>query len=68
MNHDERGSENVSELKGNLRKFKLYLVFWSRFICQLQLNFPGVEFLRTVFKFKRRKGNLSSCDHVHVIE
>lgn len=28
MNHDERGSENVSELKGNLRKFKLYLFFF----------------------------------------
>ena len=28
MNHDERGSENVSELKGNLRKFKLYLSFF----------------------------------------
>ena len=31
MNHDERGSENVSELKGNLRKFKLYLFFFFAF-------------------------------------
>ena len=30
-------------------------------MCQVQATFPGVEFLRTLSRFKKRKENLSSC-------
>ena len=38
---------------------------WTSSICQMQAAFPGVEFLRTLFRIKKRKGNSSS--HVHVL-
>ena len=28
---------------------------WTRSICQMQATFPGVEFLRILFKFKKKK-------------
>ena len=55
---DDDGSENVAK-KMNLRST------WTLSICQMQATFPGVEFLRILFKFKKRKEN-SSC-HVHVL-
>ena len=30
-------------------------------MCQMQATFPGVEFLRTSSRFKKRKENLLSC-------
>ena len=30
---------------------------WTRSICQMQATFPGVEFLRILFRFKKRKEN-----------
>ena len=36
---------------------------WTLSICQMQATFPGVEFLRILFKFKKRKQN--SWWHVH---
>ena len=37
---------------------------WTRSICQMQATFPGVEFLRILFGFKKRKENSSSYVHV----
>ena len=37
---------------------------WTRSICQMQATFPGVEFLRILFRFKKRKENSSSYVHV----
>ena len=37
---------------------------WTRSICQMQATFPGVEFLRILFRFKKGKENLSSYVHV----
>ena len=37
---------------------------WARSICQMQATFPGVEFLRILFRFKKRKKNSSSYAHV----
>ena len=37
---------------------------WTRSICQMQATFPGVEFLRILFRFKERKEDLSSYVHV----
>ena len=33
-------------------------------MCQMQATFPGVELLRTFFKFKKRKENSSSYVYV----
>ena len=50
------GSENVGIVKKmNLRSFK----------CRRQETFPGIEFLRILFRLKKRKENSSS--HVHVL-
>ena len=38
---------------------------WTRSICQMQATFPGVEFVRTLFKFKKSKEN--SLSYVHVL-
>ena len=35
-----------------------------RSICQMLVNFSGVEFQRTVSKFRKRKGKSLSCVHV----
>ena len=37
---------------------------WTRSICQVQATFPGVEFLRILFRFKKRRENSSSYVHV----
>ena len=60
---DDDGSENVSK-KMILHSFNLIASIWTRSICQMQATFPGVQFLRILFKFKKRKENWSSCVHV----
>ena len=37
---------------------------WTSSICQMQATFPGAEFLRILFRFKKRKENSSSYVHV----
>ena len=37
---------------------------WTPSICQMQATFPGVKFLRILFRFKNRKENSSSFVHV----
>ena len=34
---------------------------WTCSMCQMQATFPGVEFLRTLSRFKKGKENLSLC-------
>ena len=51
---DDDGSENVAKK-----------INWTLSICQKQATFPEVEFLRILFKFKKR--NESSSWHVHVL-
>ena len=36
----------------------------TRSICQMMANFCGVEFLKTVSKFRKRRGESLSCVHV----
>ena len=66
-NDDDDGSENVAK---KLNSFKncvlsnLLASIWTRSICQMQATFPGVEFLRILFRFKKRKENSSSYVHV----
>ena len=48
----------------NLRSFKLNRVYLDHSLCQMQATFPGVEFLRILFRFKKRKENSSSYVHV----
>ena len=62
-NEDDDGSENVTE-KMNLRSFNLIASIRTRSICQMQATFPGIEFLRSLFRFKKRKENSSSYVHV----
>ena len=56
---DDDDSENVCK-KIN------YLIasIWTCSICQMQATFPGVEFLRLLLRFKKRKENSSSYVHV----
>ena len=61
---DNHGSENVAK-KLIFVLSNLIASVWTRSICQMQATFPGVEFLRILFKFKKRKENSSS--HVHVL-
>ena len=37
---------------------------WTRSICQMQATSPGVELVRILFNFKKRKENSSSYVHV----
>ena len=37
---------------------------WTPSICQMQATFPGVKFLRILFRFKNRKENSSPFVHV----
>ena len=37
---------------------------WSPSLCQIQASFPGVEFLRVLSRFKKRKENSSLYVHV----
>ena len=60
---DDDGSEKVGK-NVNLGSFKLIASGWTRSICQMQATFPGVEFLRILFKFKKRKENSSSYVYV----
>ena len=60
---DDDGSENYSK-KMNLRSFKLNRVYLDHSLCQMQATFPGVEFLRILFRFKKMKENSSSYVHV----
>ena len=62
-NDDDDGSENFAK-KTNLPSFKLIASVWTRSICQMSATFPGVEFVRILFKFKKRKENSSSYVHV----
>ena len=57
-NEDDDSSENVA-------KRRLIASIWTRSICQMQATFPGVGFLRILFKFKKRKEN--SWSYVHVL-
>ena len=56
---DDDGIENVDK-KMNLRSFKLNPVYLDPSIYQMQATFPGVEFLRILFRFKKGKENSSS--------
>ena len=62
-NDDDDGSENVAK-KMNLSSFKLNRVYLDPIKCQMQATFPGVEFLRILFRFKKRKEDSSSYVHV----
>ena len=65
-NDNDDGSENVAK-KMNLPSFNLnrtHAAIWTHFICQMQATFPGVELLRILFKFKKRKENSTSNVHV----
>ena len=61
--HDNHGSKNVAK-KLICVLSNLIASVWTRSICQMQATFPGVEFLRILFKFKKRKENSSSYVHV----
>ena len=60
---DDDGSENVAK-KMNLSSFKLNRVYLDPIKCQMQATFPGVEFLRILCGFKKRKEDSSSYVHV----
>ena len=59
---DDDGSENVGK-KMNLRSFKLNRVYLDPLNMSVQATFHGNEFLRILFRFKKRKENLSSYVH-----
>ena len=58
-NDNDDGNENVAK-KGNLRSFKLNHVYLDPLNMSNAGEFPGVEFLSILFKFKKRKENSSS--------
>ena len=60
---DDDGSGNVGK-KMNLRSFKLNGVFGPAQYVKMQATFVKVEFLRILFRFKKRKENSSSYVHV----
>ena len=60
---DDDGSENVVKKRICVLS-NLIASIWTRSICQMQATFPGVEFLRILFRFKKRTENLSSYVHV----
>lgn len=51
------GFENVTS-KVNSHSFKLYRAYF------IYVNSSNVQFQKTVSKFRKRKENSSSCDHV----
>ena len=63
LSDDDDGSENVAK-KMNLSSFKLNRVYLDPIKCQMQATFPGVEFLRILCGFKKRKEDSSSYVHV----
>ena len=57
---DDDGNENVGKKKKWIDVFSnLIASIWTRSICQMQATFPGVEFLRSLLRFKKRKENSS---------
>ena len=62
-NDDDDGSEDVVK-KRNLRSFELNHGYLDPLNMSNAGEFPGVEFLRILFKFKKRKENSSSYVHV----
>ena len=53
---DDDGSENIAKkLICILSNFIASI--WTRSIYQIKATFPGVEFLRTLYRFKKRKEN-----------
>ena len=60
---DDDGIENVGK-KMICVLSSLIASIWTRSICQMQATFPGVEFLRILFRFEKRKENSSSYVHV----
>ena len=60
---DDGGSGNVAK-KMNLSSFKLNRVYLDPIKCQMQATFAGVEFLRILCRFKKRKEDSSLYVHV----
>ena len=60
---DDDGSENVGK-KWIYVLSNLFASTWTRSIRQMQATFPWVEFLRILFRFKKREENSSSYVHV----
>ena len=57
LSNDEGGGcENVT-----LRSSNLHALIPSRLICQILVNFSGVEFLSAVCKFRKRNRNSLPC-------
>ena len=56
-------SENVAKKRICILS-NLIVSIWTCSKCQMQVTFPGVEFLRILIKFKKRKENSSSYVHV----
>ena len=52
----------------SLRSFKLSRVYMHQFNMSMRATIPGVEFLRILFRFKKRKENLSSYVHMSSIK
>ena len=54
-----------TSLKKLICVFSNFIAYiWTLSVCQMYASSPGVEFLRTLFRFKKRKGNSSSFVHV----
>ena len=53
---DDDGSENVAK-KCICVLSNFIASIWTRSICQMQETFRGVEFVKNLFKFKKRKEN-----------
>ena len=62
-NDDYDGSENVAK-KRICVLLNVIASIWTRSICQMQATFPGVEFVKILFRIKKRKENSSSYVHV----
>ena len=60
---DDHGSESVGKKRICVLS-NLFASTWTRSIRQMQATFPGVEFLRILVRFKKRKENSSSYVHV----
>ena len=56
---DGNGSENITlKMSSCFSNFSAFIPI--RLKCQKWANFPGVDFLGTTLKFRKRKKNLSS--------
>ena len=58
-NVDDDGSENVCKKRICVLSI-LIASLWTRSICQMQATFPEAEFLKILFRIKKRKENSSS--------